>query len=144
MEKIQQTVNTTARMVVAISEKSCGCYVHMCQAEYKMRPKRPIYNNNEGENPKSPKHNPRRWIVIKFAAQGGKLNSQLPEVITFAYDLGFGYLISCWKDLFNIYKFWLWSNECQRKPFGHQKCQKISFRASKQPQKFGTQKTVEK
>ena len=47
-------------MVVAISEKRCGYYAHTCQDEYKMRPKGPIYNNNEGENPKSPKRNPRR------------------------------------------------------------------------------------
>ena len=60
MEKIEQVVNTTTRMVVAISEKRCGCYAHLCQAEYKMRPKWPIYNNHEGENPEGPKHNPRR------------------------------------------------------------------------------------
>ena len=47
-------------MVVAISEKRCGCYAHPCQVEYKMRPKGPIYNKNEGENPKIPKPNPRR------------------------------------------------------------------------------------
>ena len=47
-------------MVVSISEKRCGCYAHSCQDEYKMRPKRPIYNNNEGEGPKSPKCNPGR------------------------------------------------------------------------------------
>ena len=47
-------------MVVAISEKRCGCYAHPCQAEYKMKKKGAIYNNNEGENPKSPKRNPRR------------------------------------------------------------------------------------
>ena len=47
-------------MMVAISEKRCGFYAYPCQAEYKMRPKGPIYNNNEGENPKSPKRNPRR------------------------------------------------------------------------------------
>ena len=47
-------------MVVAISKKRYDRYAHLCQDEYKMRPKGPIYNNNEGENPKSPKHNPRR------------------------------------------------------------------------------------
>ena len=47
-------------MVVAISEKKRGFYSHLCKVEYKMRPKGPIYKNNEGENPKSPKHNPRR------------------------------------------------------------------------------------
>ena len=46
-------------MVLAIFEKRCGCYAHPCQAEYKMWPKGPIYNKNEGKNPKSPKHNPR-------------------------------------------------------------------------------------
>ena len=60
MTKTKQTVNTKARMVVAISEKRCGCYTYPSQAEYKMRPNRPIYNNNESENPKSPKRNPRR------------------------------------------------------------------------------------
>ena len=47
-------------MVVVISEKRCDCYARSCKDEYKMRPKGPIYDNNEGENPKSPKHNPRR------------------------------------------------------------------------------------
>ena len=60
MAEIEQTVNTTARMVVAIFEKRCGCYALSCQDEYKIRPKGPIYNKNEGENPKRPKHNPRR------------------------------------------------------------------------------------
>ena len=60
--------NTIARMVVAISEKRCGFYAHPSQDEYKMKPKGPIYNKNEGKNPKSPKHNHRRWFVIKFAA----------------------------------------------------------------------------
>ena len=55
-------------MVVAISEKRRGCYAHLCQADYKMRPKGPIYNNNEGENPKGLKHNPIRCIVVKFDA----------------------------------------------------------------------------
>ena len=58
--EIEQTINTTARMVVSISEKRCGCYAHPCQAEYKMRTKGPIYNKHEGENPKYPKYNPRR------------------------------------------------------------------------------------
>ena len=52
--------NTISRMVVAIYGKRCGLYAHMCQDECKMRPKGPIYNNNEGENPKSPQCNPRR------------------------------------------------------------------------------------
>ena len=60
MVEIEQSANTTARMVVAISEKRCGYYTHMCQAKYKMRPKGPIYNKHEDENPKGPKHNPRR------------------------------------------------------------------------------------
>ena len=59
MAKIEQTVIQIARMVVAISEKRCGRYAHLCQYEYKMRPKGPIYNDNEGKNPKIPKHNPR-------------------------------------------------------------------------------------
>ena len=60
MTKIEQTVNTTARMLVAISEKRFGCYAHLFQTKYKMRPKGPIYNKNKGENPKNPKHYPRR------------------------------------------------------------------------------------
>ena len=60
MEEIEQTVNTIARMVVAISEKRCGCDAHLFQDEYKMRQKGPIYNKHEGENPKRPKYNPRR------------------------------------------------------------------------------------
>ena len=35
-------------MAVAISEKRGDCYAHPCKDEYKMRPKGPIYNNNEG------------------------------------------------------------------------------------------------
>ena len=42
MEEIEQPVNTKATMVVAISEKRCGCYTHLFQDEYKMRPKGPI------------------------------------------------------------------------------------------------------
>ena len=60
MAEIKQTINTTTRMVVAISEKIYDLYAHPCQDEYKMSPKGPIYTKNEGENPKSPKHNPRR------------------------------------------------------------------------------------
>ena len=52
--------NTIARMEVAISDKRCDCYAHPCKCKYKMRRKGPIYSNNEGENPKIPKHNPRR------------------------------------------------------------------------------------
>ena len=59
MGNIEHTINTTTRMVVAISEKRCGCYAHLCQDEYKLRPKGHIYNNNKAKNPKSPKHNPR-------------------------------------------------------------------------------------
>ena len=47
-------------MVMAIFEKRRDCYTHPCKAEYKMRPKEHVYNKYEGENPKIPKHNPRR------------------------------------------------------------------------------------
>ena len=47
-------------MAVTISEKRCDCYAHPCKDEYKMRQNEPIYSKNEGENPKIPKHNPRR------------------------------------------------------------------------------------
>ena len=60
MTEIEQTVNTTTRMVVAIFEKRCGFYAQLFQDQYKMRPKGPIYNKKEGEKTKSPKHNPRR------------------------------------------------------------------------------------
>ena len=50
--KIEHTVNTTARMVVAISKKRCGCYAHPCQDEYKMTPKFLIYNKNKVRTPK--------------------------------------------------------------------------------------------
>ena len=59
MSEIEHNVNTTARMVVAISKKRRGYYTHPCQDGYKMRSKGPIYNKHEGENPKIPKHNPR-------------------------------------------------------------------------------------
>ena len=45
-------------MAVAIYEKRCDCYAHPYKDEYKMRSKGPIYNKDEGENPKSPKNNP--------------------------------------------------------------------------------------
>ena len=60
MVEIERTVNTTTRMVVVIFEKRCGYYAHLCQDEYKMSPKGPIHNKNEGENPKIPKHNHRK------------------------------------------------------------------------------------
>ena len=60
MVEIEQTVNTTTRMVVVISEKRCGFYAHLCQDEYKMRPKGTIYHKHEGEDPKHPNHNSRR------------------------------------------------------------------------------------
>ena len=47
-------------MTVVIFEKRCDYYAHPCKYEYKMRPKGPIYNKNEGGNPKSPKLNPKR------------------------------------------------------------------------------------
>ena len=47
-------------MAVAISEKSGGCYAHLCQDEYKMRQKGPIYNKHEEEKSKRPKNKPRR------------------------------------------------------------------------------------
>ena len=60
MTEVEQIVITIARMVVPISKKRCGYYAHPCQDEYKMRKKRHIYIKNDVENPKSPKHNPRR------------------------------------------------------------------------------------
>ena len=35
-------------MVVAIYEKRSDFYAHLCKAEYKMRPKGPIDNEDEG------------------------------------------------------------------------------------------------
>ena len=60
MAEIKQTINTTARMVLAISKNRCGWYSHLCKDFYKMRPKGPIYNKNEARTPKFPKRNPRR------------------------------------------------------------------------------------
>ena len=60
MAEIEHTINTTTRMVVAISEKRCSYYAHLCQAEYKMIQKGPTFNKHDGENPGRPKHNPRR------------------------------------------------------------------------------------
>ena len=60
MVEKEQIVNTTTRMVVAISERICGCYDYPCKYEHKMRPKGPIYNKNQGYNPKGLKNNPRR------------------------------------------------------------------------------------
>ena len=52
MVEIEQAIITKDRMVVAISEKRCGCYAHLCQVEYKMRPNGPNYNKNEVRTPK--------------------------------------------------------------------------------------------
>ena len=48
-------------MVVAVSlRRDVEATLTRDKLNTKMRPKGPIYDNNEGENPKSPKPNPRR------------------------------------------------------------------------------------
>ena len=71
MSKIEQTVNTTTRMVVAISEKRCGCYAHPCKDEYKRRLKGPIYHKHEGKNPKFQSRTLGDEASTHFLAQGG-------------------------------------------------------------------------
>ena len=75
-----------------------------------MRPKGPIYNKNEVRTPKVQNVTLEDETSQSLRPQGGKLNSQLPGVITFAYDLRFGRLIAHWKGLSNIYNFW--STKC--------------------------------
>ena len=76
-------------MVVAISTKRCGCYAHMWQVEYKIRPKWPIYNKHVNKNPKGPKHKPRRRTVIKFAA----LRWLVEQSISWGHNFRIWYLI---------------------------------------------------
>jgi hypothetical protein len=65
----------------------------------------------------------------------GKSVHQLPEVVTFAYDLHFRRMIAHWKDLSKDY------NSCTK--FCYRDIpQKTLFRASKRLQKFRTRKTA--
>ena len=88
-------------MVVAIYGKRCGFYAHLSKNnDYNEASKAfltllmnaktlDIQNLTLGdETPKV------MWALM------GKLVPQLPRVVTFAYDLCFRRVISCWKDIF--------------------------------------------
>ena len=86
-------------MVVAISEKRCGCYVH------------PFEHNDYNEAPEAffKLHMNAKILTLgdetpKFMwAPMGKLVPQLPGVVTFAYDLRFKRMIARWKGIFKKY-----------------------------------------
>jgi hypothetical protein len=73
----------------------------------------------------------------------GKLVHQLPGVVTFAYDLRFRRTIARWKGLTEKNNF-DWPRLVPLAITWAPNPQKMSFRASKRPQKFGTRKTAEK
>jgi hypothetical protein len=74
----------------------------------------------------------------------GKLVHQLPRVVTFAYDLCFRHMIAHWKGITERRIISSWPRLVLQSVTWAPNPKKTSFRASKQPQKFGTQKTVEK
>jgi hypothetical protein len=70
----------------------------------------------------------------------GKLVHQLPRVITFSHDLRLGNMIARWKGLDKELHFIGSSRDFYNFEVpGHQK---MSFKPSKWPQNFGTQKTA--
>ena len=84
-------------MVVAISEKRCGCYEHSSEKnDYNEAPKAFLTLLMNSKTLYIQKPNPRRWPKIMWASMG-KLVPQLPRVVTFAYDLRFRRVIARWK-----------------------------------------------
>ena len=73
-----------------------------------------------------------------YLPQSGKLVTQLPGGITFAYDLRLGHLRDHWKDLAEEYIDKL--EEIAVALLTQAMPKKMSFRASKRPRKFGTRK----
>ena len=73
-----------------------------------------------------------------YLPQSGKLVTQLPGGITFAYDLRLGHLRDHWKGLSEEYIDKIIVLLTQAMP------KKMSFRASKRPRKFGTRKLPKK
>ena len=74
-----------------------------------------------------------------YGPQSGKLVCQLPGGVNFAYDLRLGHLRDHWKGPAEEY-----IDEIKVARFTQAMPKKMSFRASKQPRKFGTRKTVKK
>jgi hypothetical protein len=69
-------------MVVTISEKRCGCYMHLFEHN--------VYNEAL-----------EAFLILLMNSKNpmGKLAPQLPGVVTFAYDLRFMHVIARWKGL---------------------------------------------
>ena len=60
MAEIEQTVIPSLEWWQLSLRRDVDATLIRYQPKYKMRPKGNIYNNNEGENTKIPKHNPIR------------------------------------------------------------------------------------
>ena len=60
MVEIEQTVIQLLEWWYLSLRRDVAATLIHAKLNTKMRPKGSIYNNNEAENPKSPKHNPRR------------------------------------------------------------------------------------
>ena len=83
-------------MEVAISEKRCGCYVHMSENNKLQRVSRGIFYSKV----KSQTSKVKCQTSKVMWAPMDKLVPQLPKVVTFAYDLRFRHVIACWKGIF--------------------------------------------
>jgi hypothetical protein len=92
-------------MVVAISEKRCGCYAHRSKNNYYnevpdvfltllINAKTLDIKKNLTLGDEMPKV---MWATM------GKLVPQLPRIVTFAYDLRFRRVIAHWKGIFEKY-----------------------------------------
>ena len=60
MAEIEQTVIQLLEWWQLSLRRDVTATLIRAKMNTKMRPKGPIYNKDEGENPKIPKHNPRR------------------------------------------------------------------------------------
>ena len=122
-------------MVVAISEKRCGCYAHPSEKnDYNEAPEAFFILLMNAKTLDIQKPNPRIWNTKFMWSSMGKLVSQLPGVINFAYNLSFRRVITHWKGIFEKYTlccqtvtlstFWLWQ------------AKKTLSRAPKRPWKY--------
>ena len=76
--------------------------------------------------------------------RSGKLVFQLPEGVTFAYDICLGHLRDCWKGLAKEYNSGIGPGYAFVYLLGRCEAKKMSFNASKWHRKFRTRKIVEK
>jgi hypothetical protein len=88
-------------MVVAISEKRCGFYMHLSEKnDYNEALEAFFYITHEFQNPHTSKNRTLGGETPKvMSAPMGKLVPQLLDVVTFAYDLCFRHVIAHWKGI---------------------------------------------